>query len=89
MILTVFFGRTGRRSHPDTVQTASVVVSDHERCEALWNITGGQICAAGQPESGQRSDNSQKKQTVADSCNGDSGGGLTSTNSRGKQARRL
>ena len=63
------------------------MVSEHDRCEALWNITGGQICAAGQTDSALRSDSS-RKQTVADSCNGDSGGGLTSTNSRGKQARR-
>ena len=44
--------------------------------------TGNQICAAGNKNIIVENNN---KNIVADSCNGDSGGGLTATNTRGKQ----
>merc|ERR550517_2352936 len=76
LILTV----TGARRHPDEVQTASVVVTSRDTCRDLWGITGDQLCAAG-----TKTVKTSKPNTVADSCNGDSGGGLTASNIEGRE----
>ena len=73
---------TGARAHPDTVQTASVRVSSPEECRAVWPLTGSQICAAGEQQLVLA--NTSRK-AVADSCNGDSGGGLTASNAAGRE----
>ena len=73
---------TGARAHPDTVQTAAVRVSSAEECRAVWPLTGSQICAAGEQQLVLA--NTSRK-AVADSCNGDSGGGLTASNASGRE----
>ena len=73
---------TGARAHPDTVQTATVRVSSPEECRAVWPLTGSQICAAGEQQLVLA--NTSRK-AVADSCNGDSGGGLTASNAAGRE----
>ena len=73
---------TGARAHPDTVQTAAVRVSSAEECRAVWPLTGSQICAAGEQQLVLA--NTSRK-AVADSCNGDSGGGLTASNAAGRE----
>ena len=73
---------TGARAHPDTVQTAAVRVSSPEECRAVWPLTGSQICAAGEQQLVLA--NTSRK-AVADSCNGDSGGGLTASNAAGRE----
>ena len=70
---------SGARRHPDLVQSASVVLASWETCTGWWNITGSQLCAAGT----QVIVPSRNK--VADSCNGDSGGGLTANNFNGRE----
>ena len=73
---------TGARAHPDTVQTAAVRVSSAEECRAVWPLTGSQICAAGEQ---QLVVANTSRKAVADSCNGDSGGGLTASNAAGRE----
>ena len=74
--------RTGGRKNPDFVQTASVTVVEPSTCKDLWNISGSQICAVGNQNIVVQNTN---KEIVSDSCNGDSGGGLTSTNVQGRE----
>ena len=73
---------TGARAHPDSVMTATVRVSSAEECRAVWPLTGSQICAAGEQQLVLA--NTSRK-AVADSCNGDSGGGLTASNAAGRE----
>ena len=70
---------SGARRHPDEVQTASVVLTSSETCSDWWEVTGSQICAAGSKVV------IPSRNKVADSCNGDSGGGLTATNINGRE----
>ena len=70
---------SGARRHPDEVQTASVVVTSSETCRDWWEVTGTQLCAAGTKVI------IPSRNKVADSCNGDSGGGLTANNFNGRE----
>jgi len=73
--------RDGGKSHPAILQTATVQVQSRQSCTNVWDISGSQICAIGRTPS-VTVDNVPPR--LADSCNGDSGGGLTarSTNNR-------
>ena len=70
---------SGARRHPDEVQTASVVLTSPDTCTDWWDVTGSQLCAAGSKVI------IPSRNKVADSCNGDSGGGLTANNFSGRE----
>ena len=75
--------RSGARVFPNTVQTARVTVMDSDTCRSFWSLMrGNQICAIGTDVS-QTTDG--RVELVQDSCNGDSGGGLTATNFNGRE----
>ena len=75
--------RTGSRVFPDTVQTARVSLMDRQDCRSFWPLMdGNQLCAIG---SKLVTEPGSKSQIVADSCNGDSGGGLTGNNFNGRE----
>ena len=59
-----------------------MTVVEKSTCQELWNISGSQICAVGNQNIVVQNTN---KEIVSDSCNGDSGGGLTSTNVQGRE----
>ena len=78
-----------------------MTVTDSNACKSFWDITGSQICAAGDTNiiignTSKSELNSLKtsehlvqysfiRAIVADSCNGDSGGGLTAGNVDGRE----
>ena len=75
--------RKGTLVFPNTVQTARVTVMDTETCRSFWPLmTGNQICAIGAEVSQTVPGGGE---LVQDSCNGDSGGGLTATNFNGRE----
>ena len=66
----------GRR-YAEIVTEAALRVAEPEDCRAAWQLTGDQICAAGDgagQEAGQEA--GREAGRVADTCSGDSGGGL-------------
>jgi len=69
--------RNGAKKHPVEVQTARVTINGRQTCENWWSIKGNQVCAAG---ADLIETSSANLEIVADSCNGDSGGGLTASN---------
>ena len=75
--------RSGARVFPNIVQTARVTVMDTDTCKSFWSeMSGNQICAMG-TEVSQTTTGGER--LVSDSCNGDSGGGLTATNFNGRE----
>ena len=75
--------RFGSRVFPNIVQTARVSIVDTQDCRSFWpGMKGNQICAMG---SRLITSPGSKSEIVADSCNGDSGGGLTATNFNGRE----
>jgi len=74
--------RNGAKKHPVEVQTARVTINGKETCKSWWSIKGNQICAAG---ADLIETSSANLEIVADSCNGDSGGGLTANNFDGRE----
>ena len=74
--------RTGASAHPAEVQSAVVQVGERGNCRAWWGVRGGQICAVGSKAVDSPAGSAA---LVADSCNGDSGGGLTATNFDGRE----
>eukprot|EP00092_Neocalanus_flemingeri_P014658 GFUD01015820.1.p1 GENE.GFUD01015820.1~~GFUD01015820.1.p1 ORF type:complete len:899 (+),score=149.51 GFUD01015820.1:113-2809(+) len=73
--------RNGAKKHPVEVQTARVTISGKGTCKNWWSTKGGQICAAGT----DLIESAANLELVADSCNGDSGGGLTANNFDGRE----
>ena len=79
----VRIARSGARVFPNIVQTARVTIMDTKTCRSFWSeMTGNQICALG-TEVSQTTAGGES--LVSDSCNGDSGGGLTATNFNGRE----
>ena len=75
---------SGSTVFPDLVQSATLSVMDNTDCSSFWpQMKGNQICALGTRL--LTSSTSASTQLVADSCNGDSGGGLTATNFNGRE----
>merc|ERR1719481_128927 len=74
--------RNGAKKHPVEVQTARVTINGADTCKNWWNIKGNQVCAAG---ADLIQTDSPNLEIVADSCNGDSGGGLTASNFDGRE----
>ena len=74
--------RNGAKKHPVEVQTARVTINKRQTCKSWWSIKGDQICAAG---TDLIETNLANLKIVADSCNGDSGGGLTASNFDGRE----
>ena len=73
----------GSRQFPNIVQTARVNIIDNNSCKSFWPLMeGNQICASGLR---QVTSAGAKADLVADSCNGDSGGGLTGNNFNGRE----
>ena len=57
-------------------------VGERSNCRAWWGVRGGQICAVGSKAVDSPGGSAA---LVADSCNGDSGGGLTAANFDGRE----
>jgi len=74
--------RNGAKKHPVEVQTARVTINGKETCKNWWSTKGNQICAAG---TDLIETSAANLEIVADSCNGDSGGGLTASNFDGRE----
>ena len=75
--------RGGSRQFPNIVQTARVNIIDNNDCKSFWPLMkGNQICALG---TRRVTSTGSKADLVADSCNGDSGGGLTGNNFNGRE----
>jgi len=76
--------RTGSKSYPTILQTARVELHSRRDCVDLWDIEGSQVCAIGRsPISGSVTNPGSLR--VSDSCNGDSGGGLTTQAANGRE----
>merc|ERR1712123_88414 len=74
--------RNGAKKHPVEVQTARVTLNGRQTCRNWWSTKGNQICAAG---TDLIETSAANLELVADSCNGDSGGGLTANNFDGRE----
>jgi secreted trypsin-like serine protease len=78
----IILPRHGAKKHPVEVQTARVTINGKQTCKNWWSTKGNQICAAGTDLIETTAANLE---LVADSSNGDSGGGLTANNSDGRE----
>merc|ERR1712106_1012664 len=78
----IILPRNGAKKHPVEVQTARVTLNGRQTCRNWWSTKGNQICAAG---TDLIETSAANLELVADSCNGDSGGGLTANNFDGRE----
>eukprot|EP00088_Acartia_fossae_P029698 TRINITY_DN30576_c0_g1_i5.p1 TRINITY_DN30576_c0_g1~~TRINITY_DN30576_c0_g1_i5.p1 ORF type:complete len:639 (+),score=101.64 TRINITY_DN30576_c0_g1_i5:25-1941(+) len=69
------------KTYPKLVKKADLTINSGEMCANIWQASGNQICALGNSVV----DTDPSEVRIADSCNGDSGGGLTQQNRDGRE----